>query len=67
MGTKVLIEMQQQLRQVVSRSDTAPTSTKKLEDLMDIHNSIFLVFEDITYSARPWILSRSKFFLLKIK
>lgn len=62
MGTKVLIEMQQQLRQVVSRSDTAPTSTKKLEDLMDIHNSIFLVFEDITYSARPWILSRSKFF-----
>lgn len=63
MGTKVLIEMQQQLRQVVSRSDTAPTSTKKLEDLMDIHNSIFLVFEDITYSARPWILSRSKFFI----
>lgn len=65
MGTKVLIEMQQQLRQVVSRSDTAPTSTKKLEDLMDIHNSIFLVFEDITYSARPWILSRRKTELLK--
>lgn len=65
MGTKVLIEMQQQLRQVVSRSDTAPTSTKKLEDLMDIHNSIFLVFEDITYSAKPWILSRRKTELLK--
>lgn len=65
MGTKVLIEMQQQLRQVVSRSDTAPTSTKKLEDLMDIHNSIFLVFEDITYSAKPWILSKRKTELLK--
>ncbi|CAD1475319.1 unnamed protein product [Heterotrigona itama] len=57
MGTKVLIEMKQQLRHVVASSENAPTSTKQLEDLMDVNNSIFLVFEDITYTARPWILS----------
>ena len=62
MSTKVLIEMQQQLRHNVTTSENAPTSTKKLEDLMDIQKSIFLVFENITYCARPWILSGSKFF-----
>lgn len=65
MGTKVLIEMQQQLRHVVTGSENAPTSTKQLEDLMDVNNSIFLVFEDITYTARPWILSGRKTELLK--
>lgn len=67
MGTKVLIEMQQQLRHAVSSSGNTPTSAKKLEDTMDIYNSIFLVFEDITYYARPWILSKSKFSLKKIQ
>ncbi|XP_012244300.1 ATP-binding cassette sub-family G member 1-like isoform X1 [Bombus vosnesenskii] len=65
MSTKVLIEMQQQLRHIVTTSENAPTSTKKLEDLMDIQKSIFLVFEDITYCARPWILSGKKTELLK--
>ena len=63
MGTKVLIEMQQQLRHAVTGTENAPTSTKQLEDLMDVDNSIFLVFEDITYTARPWILSGSKLHL----
>lgn len=57
--------MQQQLRHIVTTSENAPTSTKKLEDLMDIQKSIFLVFEDITYCARPWILSGKKTELLK--
>ncbi|XP_017753254.1 PREDICTED: ATP-binding cassette sub-family G member 1-like [Eufriesea mexicana] len=65
MGTKVLIEMQQQLRHAMSSSGNTPTSAKKLEDTMDIYNSIFLVFEDITYNARPWILSKRKAELLK--
>ncbi|XP_060833113.1 ATP-binding cassette sub-family G member 1-like isoform X1 [Bombus pascuorum] len=66
MSTKVLIEMQQQLRHIVTTtSENAPTSTKKLEDLMDIQKSIFLVFEDITYCARPRILSGKKTELLK--
>ncbi|XP_003396325.1 ATP-binding cassette sub-family G member 1-like isoform X1 [Bombus affinis] len=65
MSTKVLIEMQQQLRHNVTTSENAPTSTKKLEDLMDIQKSIFLVFENITYCARPWILSGKKTELLK--
>lgn len=65
MGTKVLIEMQQQLRHAVSSTENAPSSTKKLDDLMDVDNSIFLVFEDISYKARPWILSREKTELLK--
>ncbi|XP_017885885.1 ATP-binding cassette sub-family G member 4-like isoform X1 [Ceratina calcarata] len=65
MGTKVLIEMQQQLRNAMSNTDNAPTSTKKLDDLVDINNSVFLVFEDISYSARPFILSRKKTELLK--
>ena len=58
--------MQQQLRHIVTTtSENAPTSTKKLEDLMDIQKSIFLVFEDITYCARPRILSGKKTELLK--
>nr|XP_034180098.1 ATP-binding cassette sub-family G member 4-like isoform X1 [Osmia lignaria]XP_034180107.1 ATP-binding cassette sub-family G member 4-like isoform X1 [Osmia lignaria]XP_034180116.1 ATP-binding cassette sub-family G member 4-like isoform X1 [Osmia lignaria] len=65
MGTKVLIEMQQQLRHAVSSSENAPSSTKKVDDQMDIDNSIFLVFEDISYKARPWIFSREKTELLK--
>ncbi|CAL7935408.1 unnamed protein product [Xylocopa violacea] len=65
MGTKVLIEMQQQLRHAVRSSDNASTTTKKLDDIMDIDNSIFLLFEDITYYARPWIFSRRKTELLK--
>ncbi|XP_076674576.1 ATP-binding cassette sub-family G member 4 isoform X1 [Andrena cerasifolii] len=64
MGTKVLIEMQQQLRHTMSSSENPPTSTKQLDDPMDVDNSIFLVFEDISYSARPWILSRAKTELL---
>ncbi|XP_003703130.1 ATP-binding cassette sub-family G member 4 isoform X1 [Megachile rotundata] len=65
MGTKVLIEMQQQLRHAVSSTENAPSSTKNLDDLMDIDNSVFLVFEDVSYKARPWILSREKTELLK--
>lgn len=66
MGTKVLIEMQQQLRHVVAGSENAPSSTKQLEDSMDVDNSIFLVFEDITYTARPWILSESKLLVISL-
>ncbi|CAK9797704.1 ATP-binding cassette subfamily G member 4 [Anthophora quadrimaculata] len=65
MGTKVLIEMQQQLRHAMSSSKNAQTTTKKLNDVMDIDNSIFLVFEDISYSAKPWIFSKQKYELLK--
>ncbi|XP_076170303.1 ATP-binding cassette sub-family G member 1 isoform X1 [Ptiloglossa arizonensis] len=66
MGAKVLIEMQQHLRHAMSSSENAPTSTKKLDDTtMYVDNSIFLVFEDISYSSRPWILSRERAELLK--
>ncbi|XP_076649341.1 ATP-binding cassette sub-family G member 4 [Halictus rubicundus] len=65
MGTKVLIEMQQQLRHAMRSSENAPTSTKKLDDAMDINDLIFLVFEDVSYTARPWILSKTNRELLK--
>lgn len=65
MGTKVLIEMQQHLRHAMRSTETAPTSTKKLDDAMDINDSIFLVFEDVSYTARPWILSKTNLELLK--
>ncbi|XP_076247006.1 ATP-binding cassette subfamily G member 4 isoform X2 [Calliopsis andreniformis] len=65
MGTKVLIEMQQQLRNAMTSSGSTPTSTKKVEDASDVNDSIFLVFEDISYSMRTWVFAREKTELLK--
>lgn len=63
MGTKVFVEMRQQVRRAMSKGQEA--DGKDPAEDTSVANSVFLTFEDISYSVRASILSRKRKELLK--